>query len=388
MQTHKWLITGGIALLAVLAALALATGLTRAQEPAPQVEVNGDTEIEDASSVAGRIPVQGRLTDASGNPLDGTFNIKFRLYDALTAGTLVCQDTNNFVSVNDGLFYSEIWGNCTAVVVDGRQLYLEIEVESDGAMTPRQPIYPVPYAYSLRPGAIISASHSGDAIVHIENWGETGRGLRVYAMDQSSTNFGIVGASRSVNGYGGYFYNNGGGTGLYGSSDTGVAIRAGGNGVIQSVADTTIAVSPLKMVPDFESRDDLDFLADGVYMEIRPDSTASAFEYVQIPVDIPSVLFGTPTKLKSVRVCYRCDQAGSFVTTTIVGQGTDSGTLNNMINNTTNRTSTSWDCYTVTDTTPNEITGSVYVQLSLELAGTGSAHDIRIGNIALTLTEE
>ena len=155
-----------------------------------------------------------------------------------------------------------------------------------------------------------------------------------------------------------------------------------------SATDTTIVVSPLKMVPDFESRDDLDFLSDGVYMEIHPDSTASAFEYVHIPVDIPSVLFGTPTKLKSVRVCYRCDQAASFVTTTIVGQGTDSGTVNNMINNTTNRTSTSWDCYTVTDTTPNVISGSVYVQLSLALAGTGSAHDIRIGNITLTLTEE
>ena len=73
-------------------------------------------------------------------------------------------------------------------------------------MTPRQPIYPVPYAMSLKPGAVISGTRS-DAIVHIENSNSSGRGLRAYATDTSGTNYGVIGASKSPDGYGGYFYN-------------------------------------------------------------------------------------------------------------------------------------------------------------------------------------
>jgi hypothetical protein len=40
-------------------------------------------------------------------------------------------------------------------------------------------------------------------------------------MSETGNNYGVVGASRSLDGYGGYFYNNGGGTGLYGESITG-----------------------------------------------------------------------------------------------------------------------------------------------------------------------
>jgi len=113
---------------------------------------------------------------------------------------------------------------CSASDIDGKQLYLGIQVGSDPEMTDRQAIYPVPYAFSLRPGAQISGTLSSDAILHIENWGTGGRGLRAYAMDESSTNYGVIGASRSPNGYGGYFYNNGGGVGLYGSSTVSVAV--------------------------------------------------------------------------------------------------------------------------------------------------------------------
>jgi hypothetical protein len=155
---------------------------------------------------------------------------------------------------------------------------------------------------------------------------------------------------------------------------------------MESTADITIAVSPLKTIPQWDSIGDLEFLSDGAYMEVRP--VTSGFQYVHIPVDIPSALFGTTTKLKSVRICYRADQAASFVATTILSQGTDAGTISQSINDTTDRTSTTWDCYTVSDVTPDTIQGSVYIQLAMSFAGTGSTHDIRIGNIALRLTEQ
>ena len=252
MNTRKWLIASGTAILAALLLLILAAGLSRAQGSGPEQDIETPSDIA-ATPVQGRIPVQGQLTDDKGIPVaDGYYSVRFSLHDALTGGNEVCADTNN-VEVNDGLFYSEIWGTCTPSVIDGRQFYLEIEVESDGAMTPRQPIYPVPYAFSLRPGAIISGSTSA-AILHIENWHASGRGLRVYAMDETGTNYGIVGASRSPNGYGGYFYNNsaGGGTGLRAWSEASVGLEgysyetADYPGVFGCSADSSGTCDPYK----------------------------------------------------------------------------------------------------------------------------------------------
>ena len=199
--------------LSAICLLALTFGLTAAQGTKPGIE----PAAPDAN-VGNYFPVQGRLTDAGGNPLNGSFVITFSMYAAASGGTALCSDANTVV-VNNGLFSSEIWGNCTNDVVNGQQLYLSIKVGADSEMTPRQPIYVVPYAFTLRPGAVISATLGSDANLHIENWGGAGRGLRSYAMDEASTNYGIVGASRSPAGYGGYFYNSGGGVGLWGYTD-------------------------------------------------------------------------------------------------------------------------------------------------------------------------
>jgi len=141
----------------------------------------------------------------------------FRLYDVDTGGTALCSDTNS-VTVTNGLFNSEVWGNCQDDIT-GQQLYLSIQVGSDAEMAPRQPIYAVPYAWSLRPGANIIGAITSGPVVHIENSATTGRGLRVYATDTTSVNYGVVGASTSPNGYGGFFYNNAAGIGLWGYSN-------------------------------------------------------------------------------------------------------------------------------------------------------------------------
>lgn len=222
MNKRLMIVVSGLALVCLLG---LTFGITLAQGEQPGAE---SAVPEAAADVVGSyIPVQGRLTDASGNPLNGSFSITFRLYATLSGGTALCSDTNT-VLVDKGLFSSEIWGSCQDEM-DGQQLYLSIEVGTDGEMTPRQPIYAVPYAWSLRPGAVISGSLDSTPVVHIEDWSETGRGLRVYAMSQTGSNYGIVGASRSPAGLGGYFYNNGGGAGLKGaglSPDGGDGVQA------------------------------------------------------------------------------------------------------------------------------------------------------------------
>jgi hypothetical protein len=368
-----------MAMVCVLSAfllLTLTVGLSLAQGP-------GDAPQGVTTIAPGAIPIQGRLTNTSGNPLSGTYSIMFRLYETDLGGTAVCTDTRS-VNVVNGLF-SDYMDGCYNDIT-GQKLWLGVQVGGDQEMLPRQLILPVPYAISLVPKAEISGTvGSNDAILDIDNYGTNGKGLRAEAQGATGVNYGVVGAARSLDGYGGYFYNNGGGIGLGADSD-GIALQLTGSGRIESTADMTIAVSPLKMIPQWESIGDLEFLSDGAYMELRP--VTSGYQYVHIPVDVPSALFGTTTKLKSVRICYKCDQAGSFVATTILSQGTDSGTLSQSINDTTSRTNTSWECYTVTDATPDAIQGSVYIQLTLSFAGTGSTHDIRIGNIALRLTEQ
>jgi hypothetical protein len=167
----------------------------------------------------------GRLTEANGNPISGTRTITFTLYDSSVGGLAMCQDVDP-VTVNNGLFSARM-GFCTASDINGRQLYLGIQVGSDPEMTPRQAILPVPYAWSLRPGANISGTVAGDAIVHAENSASDGRGLRGYATSASGVNYGVVGRSSSPDGYGGYFSNTAGGYALQANGGVSLTVNAG-----------------------------------------------------------------------------------------------------------------------------------------------------------------
>ena len=179
----------GILVLGSLLALAVGMGQAQGPEP-PEGEIGVGGEVGAAAAVANRIPIQGRLTDASGNPLDGTYTINFYLYDALTGGNLVCYDNiGNNVPVSNGLFTWEIFGNCGSDDITGQQLYLEIRVEGE-TLSPRQPIYSVPYAFSLKPGAIIGNTGSGHGL---EVWSSGSRASNTALwVENSNTTSGIA----------------------------------------------------------------------------------------------------------------------------------------------------------------------------------------------------
>lgn len=71
----------GTVLLAVLAILVLAMGISQAQEPEPEpeaaVQAIGVGSLSASDVVSSAISYQGRLTDDSGNSLDGTYDIGF-----------------------------------------------------------------------------------------------------------------------------------------------------------------------------------------------------------------------------------------------------------------------------------------------------------------------
>lgn len=214
-----------IVLTLVLASI-VAVGISQAQGPRPDGAAESQEPLGPALEVSDEIPIQGRLTDATGKPISGTRTITFTLYTSSVGGTAVCQDVDT-VTVNNSLFAARM-GFCTASDINGQQLYLGIQVGSDPEMTPRQAILPVPYAWSLRPGANISGTVAGDAIVHAENSASDGRGLRGYATSASGVNYGVVGRSSSPDGYGGYFSNTAGGYALQANGGVSVTVDAGG----------------------------------------------------------------------------------------------------------------------------------------------------------------
>lgn len=105
-------------------------------------------------SIAGASPAvpqminyQGRLTDASGNPLNGTYSITFKLYSVGTGGSAIWTETHSNVNVSNGLF-NVLLGSTTPL--DASKFtgttYLGVTVGSDPEMTPRQRLVSVPYA--------------------------------------------------------------------------------------------------------------------------------------------------------------------------------------------------------------------------------------------------
>jgi hypothetical protein len=274
------------------------------------------------------------------------------------------------VDVTNGLF--SVYLDVMHGHFNGQGLWLKVFVDGTGLGC--EEILPVPYALSLRPGARVVGEQSGWNAIYAENTATTGYSYGVRGISHSPSGRGISGENYATSGDA---------YGVFGFSSNGTAIYAGGTGIIKSTADTEIAVSPLKMVAYFGGNVDLRPSGIG-WIEVRPNATG--LEAVYVPVDLPSVLFGTRTKLKSARICYECDQTASYITDTFVRYVTDSD-FDTLISDTTDRKNTDWECYTLTDTTPGEIEGSLWIHLTLDFAGTGASHDIRIGKITLTLTE-
>lgn len=117
-----------------------------------------------AQAAPNTINYQGRLTDTNGvNMPDGQYNMKFRIYDAATGGTMVYLTTfqmANRVTVTNGQFNVQLPNIDTSFSADSR--YLEVELPtpatvtcsttnctdySEGPMTPRQPFASAAYAF-------------------------------------------------------------------------------------------------------------------------------------------------------------------------------------------------------------------------------------------------
>ena len=92
---------------------------------------------------------QGRLADSAGNPLDGSFNMSFSLWDAASGGSQVWAESHAAVPVSEGLFSVGLGsqtetGGIPPGTWDGDR-YLQIEVRGE-ILSPRELIRSVPMA--------------------------------------------------------------------------------------------------------------------------------------------------------------------------------------------------------------------------------------------------
>jgi hypothetical protein len=216
--------------LALASLLSMTAGLSQAQRPGAENGLQPEGANSPAAAVDNVIPIQGRLTDASGVPLNGTYGIQASIYDA--GGTFLCGDWQD-VTVADGLFSMNVGTGlavpCLSSQINGSELYLGITVgplgTSEPEMTPRQPIYSVPYAWSLRPGADIVGTAGGSPILYAENSNSADYSSGVFgrATAASGITYGVTGVADSPDGRGLYGYS-ASGTGVYGYSHTGTGV--------------------------------------------------------------------------------------------------------------------------------------------------------------------
>ena len=118
-----------------------------------------------ARAQTGMITYQGRLSD-NGTAANGTYDLQFKLYDALTLGNLQGSPntiTKTGVNVTNGIFTVQL--DFGAGGFPGADRYLEISVQHNGGgyttLLPRQQLTSTPYAIHSLAAANLATSTSG-----------------------------------------------------------------------------------------------------------------------------------------------------------------------------------------------------------------------------------
>jgi hypothetical protein len=365
------------ALALVMLLIILTVSFANAQEGQPQREGAAPETVE---AVSNYIPIQGRLTDSGGHPLNGAYNLTFRLYETPSGGTALCEDTRS-VTVAEGIFSTYM--RADSCPIDGRQLFLGVEVGSDGEMTPRQFIDNVPYAWSLRPEAKIE-SNSSSSILYLNN---LGGGVGLWSASISGA--GVHGASGLSAGVEGYSLN---GPGVYGESLSGIAIAA--NGVITSTAPTYLWISGNGVRPYRQSDSTtIDMNNTGGATIYRGATTG--LKNVMLPITIPGTLYGQNVRITDLDLYWvgatQFDVISAVLMRRQTGVCSTSPCYVNILFDSADHvcdvTTDPTGCTLHYDLTTNNVlsSNSGVIYLTIELGFSGPASPIDFGGARLTL---
>lgn len=180
---------------------------------------------------------QGRLLN-SNNPVNGQYDLAFRLYDALSGGNRVGSPiTLTNQTVTDGLYSVTLDFGTGVFTGDGRWLEVAVQPTNGPGFTtlaPREALTAVPYAMGLMAGAVITGTIS-TPMLQVTNNGNLGYGVSA----QTTNGIGIVGISSSNRGVHGQSTTD---TGVNGESISGSGVyglSTSGNGVAGYSSGTT-----------------------------------------------------------------------------------------------------------------------------------------------------
>ncbi len=99
----------------------------------------------DSSNVPQTISLNGKLTNSSDDPLNGTYNMSFKIYDSPTNGNLLWEVVNQTITVDSNGIYHFTLTNVNLTFSDST--YLGIQVENDSEMIPRINLTSTPYTF-------------------------------------------------------------------------------------------------------------------------------------------------------------------------------------------------------------------------------------------------
>jgi len=124
-----------------------------------------------ALAVPNLINYQGRLTDNAGNPTNGTVQIVFSIYSAVTGGTALWTETQSVTATNG--IYNVMLGSITSIpsdLFDEDSRYLGVKIGADSECTPRQQIASVAYAITAK--GVETESITGSMLARESVWPE------------------------------------------------------------------------------------------------------------------------------------------------------------------------------------------------------------------------
>jgi hypothetical protein len=282
MKTRKLWKPIGIVVTLLLLLVAVGTVLGQEPEPplsGPEKEEGIETEAETSIMAypARTMNYQGYLTDGSGNPLDGEYDMVFSLWNTEALGTGAKKwgdETHNDVPVSNGLF-SVALGETVPLdpLYDfNEQVYLEITVK--GTALPRQMLRAVPYAMAMPAGAVVQGATDsvGDYALRVEN--KNGRGI--FADGSANATYSLYSGDVTY-------------------SDEGYA-----------GPDTYVFVPTLNAILPYNATGEHLAPQGSHYMRVDADSSGTGTVYIPIQIERP---YGRDYLVKEARVYYKVNEA-------------------------------------------------------------------------------
>jgi hypothetical protein len=317
-----------ISIAAAMLLVFVSVGTVLGQEPdPPEAEEEEEGRIGREMSIAAypakTMNYQGYLTDGSGNPLDGDYDMVFSLWDAEAAGTGTREwgnETHTDVPVSNGLF-SVALGETVALDPYNdfdEQLYLQISV--GGTTLPRQMLRAVPYAMGLTAGARVlgSTTDTDEYGLYVSNSG--GRGI----------------------------YADGAGDGTYSLYSTDVTYSSEG----YAGPDTYVFVPTMNAILPYGAAGEHLAPQNGNYMRVAADTSGTGTVYVPIQIERP---YGRDYVLEQARVYYRVNEA-SITWSGIMGVNFTNGTQPTIGSNSTDYSSTTASYFDINPTNNYTVT--------------------------------